>query len=119
MDKIIIQDLEVFFRVGVPAKERTKPQRLLVTIEMEHDFTAAAAGDRIQSTIDYHAVCVRVEKFGRTRTWKLIETLAVDLAGLILREFKPFRVSVEIKKFILPQTRHVSVRVTRPEAGMH
>jgi hypothetical protein len=35
------------------------------------------------------------------------------MAEMILREFKPKRVSLEIKKFILPKARHVSVRVTR------
>jgi dihydroneopterin aldolase len=117
MDQIIIKDLEVFMRVGVPEAERAKPQRLLVTIEMDHDFSAAAARDRLQSTIDYHAVAVRVAAFGRRRNWKLIETLAVELAEMILREFKPRQIGVEIKKFILPQTRHVSVRVRRP-AGL-
>jgi dihydroneopterin aldolase len=116
MDQIIIKDFEVFMRIGVPAAERSKPQRLLLTIEMDHDFAAVATHDRLQETINYHAVTVRLAALGRRRNWKLIETLAVDMAEMILREFKPKRVSVEIKKFILTQTRHVSVRVTRPSA---
>jgi dihydroneopterin aldolase len=114
MDQIIIQELEVFVRVGVPEAERAKPQRLLITIEMEHDFTAAAINDNLRKTIDYRAVAVRVGGVSRRRSWKLIETLAVDMAEMVLREFKPKRVSIEVKKFILPQTRHVAVRVTRP-----
>jgi 7,8-dihydroneopterin aldolase/epimerase/oxygenase len=114
MDQIIIEELEVFLRVGVPETERAKPQRLLVTVKMDHDFTPAARNDRLQSTIDYHAVALRLAGFGRRRSWKLIETLAVDMAETILREFKPRQVGVEIKKFILPQTRYVAVRVIRP-----
>jgi dihydroneopterin aldolase len=117
MDRIIINELEVFMRVGVPEAERTKPQRLLVTVELDHDFTAAARSDRLQETIDYHAVAVRLAGFGRRRSWKLIETLAVDMAEMILREFEPVCVSIEIKKFILPKTRHVAVRVTRPNVS--
>jgi len=101
-------------RVGAPEAERAKPQRLLLTVELDHDFTAAARNDRLQETIDYHAVTKRLAAFGRRRSWKLIETLAVDMAEMILREFKPLRVSLEIKKFILPETRHVAVRITRP-----
>ena len=41
MDQIIIQDLEVFYRVGVPKRERAKPQRLLLTVQLEHDFGPA------------------------------------------------------------------------------
>jgi dihydroneopterin aldolase len=113
VDQIIIKELQVYCRVGVPDKERAKPQRLLVTIEMDHDFTAAARDDQLDETIDYHAVVRRLSTFGKRRSWKLIETLAVDLAELVLREFKPQRVSVEIRKFILPETRYVAVRVTR------
>jgi 7,8-dihydroneopterin aldolase/epimerase/oxygenase len=115
MNQIIIEELTVFIRVGVPEAERAKPQRLLLTVELDHDFTAAVRHDRLRDTIDYHAVATRLAGFGRRRSWKLIETLAVDMAEMILREFKPRRVSIEIKKFILPQTRHVAVRVTRPE----
>jgi dihydroneopterin aldolase len=42
MSKISIVDLEVFYRVGVPDEERAQPQRLLLTVEMESDFSAAA-----------------------------------------------------------------------------
>jgi dihydroneopterin aldolase len=114
MDQIIIKDLRIFARVGVPAAERAKSQRLLVTVEMDHDFTRSAKRDRLNDTIDYQAVAVRLTAFARKRSWKLIETLAVQMARFILREFKPARVTVEIKKFVLPQTRHVSVRATRP-----
>jgi dihydroneopterin aldolase len=44
----------------------------------------------------------------------LIETLASDIAALVLREFGARRVHVEVKKFIIPEARHVSVRISRP-----
>ena len=48
-------------------------------------------------------------KFGEGREWKLIEKLAADIADMILAEFKPQSVTVEVKKFPIPQARHVSV----------
>jgi len=117
VDQITIKDLAVLFRVGVPDEERAKPQRLLLTIELEHDFTAAARHDDLAETIDYHALAQRLRGYGRRRSWKLIETLAVDIAEMVLREYQPSRVSVEVRKFILPETRHVSVKVTRPRNG--
>jgi FolB domain-containing protein len=113
MDTITISDLEVFYCVGVPDEERAKPQRLLLTVEMEHDFNAAATEDELTGTIDYYAVAQRLRSFGDGVHWKLIETLAVDVAQMILEDFGPRRVTVEVKKFILPETRHVSVRVSR------
>ena len=114
MDQIVIQDLEVFYRVGVPDQERAKPQRLLLTVELEHDFTLAAAADDLEKTIDYYHLSRRLLAFGEGREWKLIETLAVALADMILREFRPGRVAVEVKKFVLPEARWVCVRVRRP-----
>ena len=112
-DKISIIDLEVFYRVGVPDAERAQPQRLLLTVEMESDFSAAAKSDGIADTIDYYAVTQRLLKFGTGREWKLIEKLAADITEAILAEFKPLSVSVEVKKFIIPEARYVSVSLTR------
>src|ERR1700690_615537 len=111
--KISIVDLEVFYRVGVPEAERAKPQRLLLTVEMDFDFSAAARSDDISDTIDYFAVSQRLLKFGEGRSWKLIEKLAADIADMVLSEFKPHSVTVEVKKFPIPEARYVSVIVTR------
>lgn len=114
MDTITIQDLEVQFCVGVSVTERAQPQRLLLTVEIAHDFTTAADKDDLRWTIDYGALCQRLQTLGEGRDWCLIETLAVDIADFVRLEFGARAVAVEVKKFILPQTRYVSVRVTRP-----
>ena len=111
--RISIVDLEVFYRVGVPDEERAKPQRLLLTVEMDFDFLKPAKSDDIADTVDYFSVSRRLLKFGGEREWKLIEKLATDIADMILAEFKPQDVTVEIKKFPIPQARHVSVVITR------
>jgi dihydroneopterin aldolase len=113
MSKITIADLEVFLHVGVPDEERAKAQRILLTVEMDFDFSSAAVSDNIAKTIDYFAVAGRLLKFGEGRSWKLIEKLASDVADLMLGEFKPRSVTVEAKKFPFPQARHVSVSLTR------
>ncbi|MDX1953623.1 MAG: dihydroneopterin aldolase [Verrucomicrobiota bacterium] len=115
-DLITLRDIAVLYHVGVPDEERSKPQKLLISIEMEHDFSSAAASDDIAKTIDYFAVCQRVRKFGQDRNWKLIETLASELATMVLKEFSPRATTVEIKKFILPETRYVSVKVRRQQS---
>ena len=111
--KISIVDLEVFYRVGVSDAERAQPQRLLLTVEMESDFSAAAQRDGIADTIDYFTVTQQLLKFGDGKSWKLIEKLAVDIADMVLGEFKPQSVSVEVKKFIIPQARYVSINLKR------
>ena len=113
MSRISIVDLEVFYRVGVPDAERAQPQRLLLTVEMESDFSAAAKSDSIADTIDYFAVTQRLLKFGEGREWKLIEKLAADICDMVVSEFKPQSISVEVKKFVIPQAKFVSVILTK------
>lgn len=114
MDTITIADLEVWYYVGVPDTERARAQRLTVTVRLGLDFRAASADDDIGATINYFEISQRLTALGEGRSWKLIETVAVEIAELILREYRPDTVTVEVKKFILPNTRHVAVQVTRP-----
>src|SRR5678816_1886743 len=107
MDTIIIKDLEVFYHVGVPDEERAKPQRLLLTIEMDLDFSTAALSDRIERTIDYNALAQDLLKFGEGRSWKLLERLVSNIADMILADYRPQAVMVEVKKFPIPQARYV------------
>lgn len=119
MSKISIVDLEVHFHIGVPRRERARPQRLLLSVDMIHDFSAAAATDRVSKTIDYFKVAQQIVKLGDGRSWKLIEKLAMDVADLVLKEFSATSVTVTVKKFPLPQASHVAVSLTkdRPASG--
>ena len=105
--------------MGVPDEERAKPQKLLITIEMTKDLRPSAANDNLTETIDYFAVNQAVKALGQARRWKLIEALADDICELVLCTFKPDAVRVVIKKFILPDTRWVSVEMCRPATELN
>ena len=113
MDLITISDLEVQFHVGVPDAERVNPQRLLLSVELEADLREAARTDDLSKTIDYGAVSRRLVGLGKDRSWKLIESLATEIASLLIAEFGVQGVTVEVKKFIVPQARYVSVKLRR------
>ena len=81
MSKISIVDLEVFYCVGITEAERAKPQRLLLTVEMDFDFAPAALSDDIRQTIDYFEVSQVLLKIpGEGRSWNLIEKVAHNIA---------------------------------------
>ena len=113
MSKITIVDLEVFYCIGVTEEERAKPQRLLVTVDMEFDFSTAAVSDRVEKTINYHTLAQELLKFGEGRSWKLMERLVSNIADRILSEYGPEAVMVEVKKFPIPQAGYVSVSLTK------
>ncbi len=116
MSKITIVDLEVFYSVGVTDEERAKPQRLLLTVDMNFDFSSAAVSDRIERTINYQTVAEDLLKFGEGRSWKLVEKVVTNIAERIIAEYKPQSVLVEVKKFSIPQARFVSVSTGRTRA---
>ena len=47
------------------------------------------------------------------KTLRMTPAMAAGIADLILREYRPDSVVVEVKKFILPEARHVAVRIQR------
>ena len=116
MSKITIVDLEVNYRVGVTEQERAQPQRLLLTVEMDLDFSVAAVSDRMERTINYQAVADELLKFGEGRSWKLLEKLVTNLAERIITQYGPEEVMIEVKKFSIPQARYVSVSTSRSRA---
>jgi len=113
MAKIGIVDLEVHYHIGVPDEERAKPQRLLLTIEMNLDIAAAALTDRVEKTLNYQRVVDDLLHFGEGRSWRLLEKLVSNLADWIMVEYEPDSVLVEAKKFVIPQARYVSVSMAR------
>ncbi|HTY89330.1 MAG TPA: dihydroneopterin aldolase [Candidatus Acidoferrum sp.] len=113
MSFITIVDLEVFYRVGVTDEERSRPQRLLLTVDIKYDFSSAAVSGRLGRSIDYSEVTKQLFKLGESRSWRLIESVATDIANKILSEFRPESVTVEVKKFSIPEARYVSVSLTK------
>ena len=112
-DRIHIEQLEIQANVGVPEDERATPQRLIVSITLTPPSAFAALDDGLESTIDYAAVCEAVKEHVRGRSFKLIETLAHQLAALVKERFAAKRVEIEVRKFILPDTAYVAVRTAR------
>jgi dihydroneopterin aldolase len=112
-DQIHIEQLEIFARVGVTESERASPQRLTLTISVWPDKSSENLEDDITQTANYSAICAAARDLARDRSTNLIETLAARLASHLLQNFPIRKVQVEIRKFVLPDAKHVSVTVTR------
>ncbi|MCM8811605.1 MAG: dihydroneopterin aldolase [Candidatus Omnitrophica bacterium] len=113
MDSVLIEALACFARVGVPAWERRRKQKILVDAELFLDLRKAGRSDRFQETVDYSAVAALIRETAEAKPFRLVEAIAQEAAEKILRRFKVKRVSVRIRKFSVPRTRSVGVSVTR------
>ena len=115
-DRIHIEQLEIFARVGVPEKERASAQRLTVNITFWPRHRTRDSEDKIDKTVNYSAVAEAARNFARDQSVNLIETLADRLAMHLLGKFAVQKITVELRKFVLPDAKYVSVTVTRTAA---
>lgn len=113
MNEIRIEALRVRTQIGVPDQERADWQEVEIDLHIEPALEFPAMQDDITRTIDYALVCERIAELAAARPRKLIETLAEEIANLVRLDFGAWSVEVEVRKFILPQTRHVAVRCRR------
>lgn len=97
-DSVFIRDLRVETVVGIFDWERRIRQTVILDLDMSADIRRAAHSDRIEDTLDYKAVAKRVAQFVGAAQFQLVETLAEQIAALIIREFRVAHVKVTLHK---------------------
>ena len=112
-DTVKIRGLELPTFIGVPDEERVDQQVLKVHVDMQSEVSFDKLNDEIKGGVDYYQVSLRLKDVALEKPRKLIETLAEDLANVVLKEFSVEHVRVEIEKFILLDTQHVGVEIER------
>ena len=112
-DKIHIEQLDVFTRIGVPEEERANPQKLTVSISLWPYQQPNDLADHIERTVNYSAIAEETKNFVHDQSVSLIETLADRLASHLLKSFPIQKVTIELRKFALQDAKYVSVTVTR------
>ena len=109
-----IKGLRLDCVVGIYEHERQQSQPLLVDIEIDYDFAAAAGSDAIRDAVDYDHVVTRVTELARRRGFRLIETMAEETAEMLLELSQVQTVRLEIRKpNAIPAAQCSFVRVER------
>ena len=116
-DVVRLEQIELLAHIGVPDEERSRPQRLTMSITFWPMKQAAELNDDIDKAVNYAEVCLELRKFVQSRRDRLIETLADALAQQLLETFPLRRITIELRKYILPEVEFVSVTVTRERSG--
>ena len=102
-DQIRIEQLELSAHIGVPDEERAVAQRLTVNLVLEPRRGFDAIRDDLARTVDYFAVC------------EVVRQLAEEIAAMLLACYPLDAVVVEVRKYILPDTQFVAVRLRREQ----
>lgn len=116
-DKIKIRNLEVFGKHGVFKEENTLGQKFLINATLYTDTRKAGKTDTLTDSIHYGDICHFMTEFMREHTFKLIESVAEQLAEALLLEVPNLcGIDLEIKKPWAPiglPIETVSVEISR------
>lgn len=117
MDKITIQKLEIFANHGVYPEENVLGQKFVISAVLYTSTRKAGITDNLAYSVNYGEVSHFIREFVMGHTWKLLESVAEQLAQAILLQFELVkRVDLEIEKPWAPiglPLETVSVAVSR------
>ena len=121
MDKVFIQGLEVEGVIGIFQWEREVRQNISVDLEMDFDNKRAAKSDSIDDALNYKKVGKRITSYIENSTFKLVESLAENIAKIILKEFPVSKVclSMAFLTFLESGTKRNFINPNGIEADAH
>lgn len=108
MDVIRLRDVTVFPRLGVAAIEKEWVQKVTLDVDLVLDLSSAAETDDVARTVDYERVYRRIREVAHARKYHLIESLAGEIARMVVSEFEIERTVVRVRKTNLPFDAHLS-----------
>ena len=98
MDTIFLHDMKVETVIGIWEWERKIRQTVAIDLDMSTDIRKAAASDSVEDTLNYKSVAKRVQAFVGDSSFQLVETLAEEIAAIVLNEFDVDWVRVRVNK---------------------
>ncbi|QAA34032.1 2-amino-4-hydroxy-6-hydroxymethyldihydropteridine diphosphokinase [Clostridium manihotivorum] len=108
MDKLYIENLEIFAKHGVFGEEKTLGQKFVISLELFFDAREAAITGDLTKSVHYGELCHKLEKEFQRESYDLIETAAEKTAEFILKEYDILKaVKVMIKKPWAPIGKHL------------
>lgn len=87
MDIVYIRELEIQTVIGIYDWERERKQVVSIDLDMATDIRPAAATEDIAQALDYKKVAKRLIAFIEPAKFLLLETLAEEIATIVLEEF--------------------------------
>ena len=97
-DIIFIEGLEIETIIGVYEHERDIKQKVVLDIEMTIPESDAASSGDLRHTVDYDAVSKLVTSYVKDTQYQLIESLAEQVATLVLGAFATDSLKLKLSK---------------------
>jgi dihydroneopterin aldolase len=114
LDRILVKDLVLDFRIGVHAHEHLAPQKVRVNLELQVRPHNGPESDDIGDVLSYEDILNGIKAIATGRHINLVETLAEQIADLCLSDPRAVRARVRIEKLeIEPAAAGVGVEIER------
>lgn len=88
MDIVYIRQLKIDTVIGIFDWERKIRQDVCIDVDMAVDIRKAAQGEDIECTVSYKTISDRLLEFVSGSEFLLVETMAEEIAAIIMNEFK-------------------------------
>lgn len=107
-----IESLELWTHIGVPAEERGKEQRILVSLELEVREEAGKSDD-LKDALDYGTLMEAIKRCAKGER-KTLERFGEEIIETIMKFDRAEKVTVHLTKFVLPGIKGITVTLSRP-----
>lgn len=120
MDKLYVENMEIFANHGVFQEEKTLGQKFIISLELTLDMREAATTGDLTKSVHYGELCHRIEEEFKKESYDLIETAVEKIAEYILFNYDMVKkAKVKLKKPWAPIGRHLDYAAVEIERAWH
>ena len=120
MDKLYLENIEIFANHGVFQEEKTLGQKFIISLELTIDMREAAVTSDLTKSVHYGELCHRIEEEFKKESYDLIETAVEKIAEYILFNYEAVKCAkVMLKKPWAPIGRHLDYAAVEIERAWH
>ncbi|MGF1610024.1 MAG: dihydroneopterin aldolase, partial [Kiloniellales bacterium] len=114
LDRILVKDLVLDFRIGVHAHEQLAPQKVRLNLEVQVRPRSGPLSDDIGDVLSYEDILNGIKELADGQHIHLVETLAERIAGICLADPRAVRARVRVEKLeIEPAAAGVGIEIER------
>ena len=111
--------MRVMALCGVLPEERARRQPFEIDVDVFVDLSAAGESDALGDTVDYGALCERIDRLAADEQYSLLERFAARIADVVLDSPMVSAVTVSVRKLRPPVPQHLAtsgVRIHRAKS---
>jgi dihydroneopterin aldolase len=102
-DQLSVEGLRLNCMLGAQRYGTLAPQEVVVAFTLHMDLTAACRSDSLADTIDLAKVVTSLRRYAACAAHELIESLAHEIARILITDFSAQEVTVSVRKLQTPR----------------